>query len=154
MTTADRLAAYLAVLEADGQPVLGGTGGDGGRGRGGSAPELRSGQFHDVVLAGSVAYRFPRDEESRRLLPGRVALLTALGERELPVAVPVPLGANGLDRPLGRCYVPLTRLAGTPAGPGLLDDPSAAGARVAVRRVGAGRPRSLGLRARCSRRRG
>jgi hypothetical protein len=30
---------------------------------------LAAGQFHDVVLAGEVAYRFPRDKESRRRLP-------------------------------------------------------------------------------------
>jgi len=133
MDMADRLASYLAVLEADGQPVHAGAGaGDGADGGAGDCgPELRSGQFHDVVLAGSVAYRFPRDEESRRLLPGRVALLTALGERELPAAVPVPLGVSWLDRPLGSCYVPLTRLAGTPAGPGLLDQPRAAAAMAA-----------------------
>jgi aminoglycoside phosphotransferase (APT) family kinase protein len=117
---AGRLAAYLAVLAADGQPV------DEADGRPG--PELRSGQFHDVVLAGSIAYRFPRDEKSRRLLPGRVALLAALAARELPAAVPVPLGANWLDRPLGLCYVPMARLAGTPPDPGVLEDPRAADA--------------------------
>jgi aminoglycoside phosphotransferase (APT) family kinase protein len=141
MATPDRLAAYLAVLEADGQPVRAGAGADwgvGGRTDGGSAdgqgdsePELKSGQFHDVVLAGRVAYRFPRDEEARRLLPGRVALLTALGQREMPAAVPVPLRTSWLDRPLGRCYVPLTRLSGMPPGPGLLDDPLAANAMAA-----------------------
>jgi hypothetical protein len=41
--------------------------------------DLRRGQFHDVVLLGGAAYRFPRDEQSRRALPGRVALLRALG---------------------------------------------------------------------------
>lgn len=139
LTPAARLAAYLGVLEADGQPVRaaagggavtedGRTGADGAEGGHERVPELRSGQFHDVVLAGSVAYRFPRDEESRRLLPGRVALLTALAEEDLPAAVPVPLGTGWLDRPLGRCYVPLTRLAGRPARPGMLDDRRAADA--------------------------
>jgi aminoglycoside phosphotransferase (APT) family kinase protein len=112
----DRLAAYLAVLEADGQPV-----GTGARAADGPIPELTSGQFHDVVLAGDVAYRFPRDEESRRLLPGRVALLTALAKQSLPVAVPVPLSTSRLERPLGSCYVPMTRLVGTPVSPGSLD---------------------------------
>lgn len=33
---------------------------------GADAAHLRRGQFHDVVLRGDIAYRFPRDEESRR----------------------------------------------------------------------------------------
>ena len=55
----------------------------------GSGPaEVTRGQFHDVVLRGQVAYRFPRDENSRRLLPARAELLGALGNTPLPVAVP------------------------------------------------------------------
>jgi aminoglycoside phosphotransferase (APT) family kinase protein len=74
-----------------------------------------------VVLAGDVVYRFPRDDLSRRALPGRVALLRVLGNRRLPVATPVPLAAGraGLDEPLGRCHVALTRLRGQPLPPTL-----------------------------------
>ena len=94
-----RLAGYLAVL---------GLAGSSGTAR------LVAGQFHDVVLAGEVAYRFPRDEESRRKLPAVVALLVALGQAGLPV--PVPLATSHLQSPLGRCHVPLTRLTGQPLG--------------------------------------
>jgi Ser/Thr protein kinase RdoA (MazF antagonist) len=96
----EQLARYLAILGLAG-------GGD---------ARLAAGQFHDVVLAGDVAYRFPRDEESRRRLPAAVALLAALSEAGLPAAVPVPLAAGHLDSPLGECHVPLTRLPGHPLG--------------------------------------
>jgi len=81
-----------------------------------SLPELRRGQFHDVVLAGDVAYRFPRDEQSRRVLPGRTAMLRVLGDGRLPVATPAPLGlaCAGQNEALGRCHVALTRLRGQP----------------------------------------
>jgi aminoglycoside phosphotransferase (APT) family kinase protein len=100
-----RLAGYLAVIEeVDGDRA--------GPGR----PELRSGQFHDVVLCGDVAYRFPRDEQSRRALPGRVALLRVLQDSRLPVATPVPLATAcaGPRQALGRCHVALSRLPGQP----------------------------------------
>jgi aminoglycoside phosphotransferase (APT) family kinase protein len=95
----ERLAGYLTVL---------------GLARSSGAARLMAGQFHDVVLAGEVAYRFPRDEESRRKLPAVVALLAALGQAGLPV--PVPLATGHLRSPLGRCHVPLTRLTGQPLG--------------------------------------
>ncbi len=98
----DRLAGYLSVLERDGQPAVRGA-------------RLVRGQFHDVVLAGDVAYRFPRDEPSRRALPARLALLTVLGQARLPVAIPAPLDSDHLDRPLGRCYAAVTRIDGEPA---------------------------------------
>ena len=113
-----RLAGYLATLAADGYPVPAG------------AAELRSGQFHDVVLAGEVSYRFPRDEESRRALPGRMALLTALAASQLPAAIPVLLGAAESSRPLGSSYVVLTRLAGQPAAASMIDRPRATAALV------------------------
>jgi aminoglycoside phosphotransferase (APT) family kinase protein len=96
-----QLADYLAVIG----PV-----------NGGSQPELRRGQFHDVVLAGDVAYRFPRDEPSRRALPSRTALLRVLADAELPVATPVPLATAdaGQHEALGRCHAALTRLLGQP----------------------------------------
>jgi len=102
----ERLAGYLAVI---------GAAGDGDR-AGQGQPELRRGQFHDVVLAGEVAYRFPRDEESRRVLPGRVALLRVLAGGRLPAATPVPLSTAcaGPRHALGRCHVALTRLPGQP----------------------------------------
>jgi aminoglycoside phosphotransferase (APT) family kinase protein len=113
------LAGYLAVLAADGHQIDA------------AAAELRSGQFHDVVLAGDVAYRFPRDAESRRALPARVALLAALAAHQPPAAIPVPFDAGHLDRPLGSCYVALRRLAGDPAEAAALDSPQAEDAIVA-----------------------
>jgi hypothetical protein len=94
----------------------------------GGQPELVSGQFHDVVLAGDVAYRFPRDDQSRRALPGRVALLRVLQNSGFPVATPVPLATAhaGEQEALGRCYVALSRLRGHPLR-GPLDPPSEAG---------------------------
>lgn len=114
-----RLAGYLAVLSADGHQVDAG------------AVQLRSGQFHDVVLAGDVAYRFPRDAESRRALPARVALLAALAARQLPATIPAPLDAGHMDRPLGSCYVALSRLTGEPAKAAAVNSPQAEDAIVA-----------------------
>ena len=82
-----RLAGYLAVLGLHDQ---------------GGTAELLTGQFHDVVLAGDVAYRFPRDEGSRRRLPAAAALLAALDGAGLPTAVPAPLAIDHLRDPLGR----------------------------------------------------
>ncbi len=128
-----RLASYLAVVgyagagqdgadqDSKGQDSAGqdSAGQDGGR------PELVSGQFHDVVLAGDVAYRFPRDDQARRALPGRVALLRVLQDSGFPVATPVPLATAHAGEPeaLGRCYVALSRLRGHPLR-GPLDPPS------------------------------
>jgi aminoglycoside phosphotransferase (APT) family kinase protein len=95
----ERLAGYLAVLGLSGS---------------GEEARLVSGQFHDVVLLGEVAYRFPRDERSRRALPAAVALLTALSQTGLPV--PVPLATEHVHDPLGQCRVSLTRLEGQPLG--------------------------------------
>ncbi|HEV2377447.1 MAG TPA: aminoglycoside phosphotransferase family protein [Streptosporangiaceae bacterium] len=95
----ERLAGYLTVLGLNGA---------------GDDARLVAGQFHDVVLIGEVAYRFPRDEESRHGLPAAVALLTALGRADLPV--PVPLASGHVRSPLGQCYVPLTRLPGEQLG--------------------------------------
>ena len=79
-----------------------------------SRPRLVRGQFHDVVICDDVAYRFPRDEQSRRLLPARVALLEKLGRCALPVVIPAPLSTAALRQPLGQCYVALRRLPGQP----------------------------------------
>ncbi len=98
----DRLAGYLSVLERDGQSAV-------------RDARLVRGQFHDVVLAGDVAYRFPRDEQSRRALPARLALLAVLVQARLPVAIPAPLDSDHLDRPLGSCYAAVTRIDGEPA---------------------------------------
>ncbi|MGB6456740.1 MAG: aminoglycoside phosphotransferase family protein [Streptosporangiaceae bacterium] len=102
----NRLARYLAVLSGDGHLVSA------------STATLTWGQFHDVVLAGDVAYRFPRDEESRRRLPDRVALLTALDRCQLPVTIPDPLDTGHVDRPVGDCYLAVRRLRGEPPAPG------------------------------------
>lgn len=91
----ERLAGYLTVL---GLAAAEGT------------ARLVAGQFHDVVLAGEVAYRFPRDEESRCRLPDAAGLLGMLGRAGLPV--PGVLGTGHVGDPLGRCHVPLTRLPG------------------------------------------
>jgi aminoglycoside phosphotransferase (APT) family kinase protein len=96
------LASYLEVIGWHGDAI----------GAGGA--ELRRGQFHDVLLLGEVAYRFPRDEQSRRLLPGRVALLRTLGKRELPVVIAEVVSDAALDQPLGRCHVALRRVPGRP----------------------------------------
>lgn len=80
--------------------------------------ELLRGQFHDVALLGDVAYRFPRDEESRRLLPARVALLRALRSCEMPVAIPGLLSDAAVGRPLGQCHAALQRVSGRPIGRG------------------------------------
>lgn len=57
---------------------------------------LERGQFHDVVLTEDVVYRIPRDADSARRLPARIAMLDALRSVPLPVAVPEPLpGGNG-----------------------------------------------------------
>jgi aminoglycoside phosphotransferase (APT) family kinase protein len=112
-----RLRGYLAVLAADGHQIAAGT------------AELRSGQFHDVVLAGDVAYRFPRDAESRRALPQRVALLTALAAARLPVAIPAPvcaqreLASERMHRPVGSCYAALSRVPGCLADLAIRDVP-------------------------------
>jgi len=78
---------------------------------------LVHGQFHDVVLLGSVAYRFPRDEESRRLLPSRIALLRVLRSCDLPVQIPALLSDAAVGEPLGQSYVALQRVPGQPIEP-------------------------------------
>jgi aminoglycoside phosphotransferase (APT) family kinase protein len=108
----DRLAHYLSVLSGDGHPVRN------------SAATLASGQFHDVVLTADVVYRFPRDEDSRRRLPERAALLTALASRAVPVTIPAPLDATHLDRPVGSCYLAVRRVHGDPAVPGPVSEPA------------------------------
>ena len=95
----DQLASYLDVV-----------------GRRGSNASLVHGQFHDVVLAGDVAYRFPRDERSRRALRASVALLEVLAACQLPVAVPVPLATGHVGSPLGISHVALSRIPGDQIG--------------------------------------
>lgn len=116
----ERQSGYLAVLAADGHQV------------GHVDVELRSGQFHDVILTDDVAYRFPRDPQSRSALPQRMALLTVLADARLPVAIPAPLRAlelvvrERMSRPLGSCYVALSRVHGRPADAAIASDPLAA----------------------------
>jgi aminoglycoside phosphotransferase (APT) family kinase protein len=102
VTKSDLLGKYLAAVGANGD---------------GTGARLLSGQFHDVVLAGEVAYRFPRDEESRRLLPGRIALLRALRSCEMPVAIPGLLSDAAVGQPLGQCHAALQRVQGQPIEP-------------------------------------
>ena len=79
--------------------------------------KLLRGQFHDVVLLGNVAYRFPRDAESRRLLPTRIALLRVLRSREMPVEIPALLSDAAVGEPLGQCHAALQRVSGQPIEP-------------------------------------
>jgi aminoglycoside phosphotransferase (APT) family kinase protein len=103
MRSDPRLETYLAVLGLDASAT---------------GAHLQRGQFHDVVLLGEVAYRFPRDEETRRALPARVALLDVLAGAGaagggLPTAViPGPLAGPDMSQPVGRCHVVLRRLPG------------------------------------------
>jgi aminoglycoside phosphotransferase (APT) family kinase protein len=102
VTKSHLLEAYLAAVGA-------------GCGNGDKAgAKLLRGQFHDVVLLGEVAYRFPRDEESRRLLPARMALLRALRNCEMPVAIPGLLSDAAAGQPLGQCHAALQRVSGQP----------------------------------------
>jgi len=90
---------------------------------------LRRGQFHDVVLTATTAYRFPRHEASRTLLHRRATVLAALAAQNLGFAVPAPLAPPNLDEPVGRCYLATTRVPGEPLAGG--------GARVWPDRLGA-----------------
>lgn len=105
MTESQLLEEYLAVVGA-------------GPGNGDKTDaKLLSGQFHDVVLLDEVAYRFPRDEESRRLLPARIALLRVLRSCEMPVAIPGLLSDAAVGKPLGQCHAALQRVSGQPIEP-------------------------------------
>jgi aminoglycoside phosphotransferase (APT) family kinase protein len=105
VTESQLIEAYLA--------AVGGACGNGDK----AGARLLRGQFHDVVLLGEAAYRFPRDEESRRLLPARLALLRALRKCEMPVAIPGLLSDAAVGQPLGQCYAVLQRVSGQPAEP-------------------------------------
>jgi len=113
VTESHLLEAYLA--------VVGAACGEGDK----ADANLRRGQFHDVVLLGEVAYRFPRDEESRRLLPARMALLRALRTFEMPVAIPGLLSDAAVAQPLGQCHAALQRVSGEPIEPDQLAETSA-----------------------------
>ncbi|HET9899121.1 MAG TPA: aminoglycoside phosphotransferase family protein [Streptosporangiaceae bacterium] len=99
----DRLAGYLAVLGLSENP----------------GARLAAGQFHDVVLAAEVAYRFPRNEDSRRKLPAACELLATLGDCGLPAAIPRLLDTSHLDRPLVRSHAAVSLLPGAPLAAGL-----------------------------------
>jgi hypothetical protein len=79
-----------------------------------SKARLARGQFHDVVLLDEVAYRFPRDEESRRLLPARAELLGQSREQPASGCDPAAVVKAALSQPLGRCHVAFRRLSGLP----------------------------------------
>ncbi|GIH14949.1 phosphotransferase family protein [Rugosimonospora africana] len=96
---------------------------------GNGAIELRRGQFHDVVLTGTTAYRFPRHEVDRMLLHRRATVLSAMAAQNLGFAVPVPLAVPNLDEPVGRCYLATSRVPGEPLADG--------GAHVSPHRLGA-----------------
>jgi aminoglycoside phosphotransferase (APT) family kinase protein len=113
MADSDLLDKYLT--------AIGASCGNGDKAR----ARLLHGQFHDVVLLGGVAYRFPRDEESRRLLPGRIALLSVLRSCDLPVQVPALLSDAAAGEPLGQSHVALQRVSGQPIEPDQVSDASA-----------------------------
>ncbi|GAA4243327.1 phosphotransferase family protein [Dactylosporangium darangshiense] len=94
---------------------------------GDAAVELRRGQFHDVVLTATTAYRFPRHEAARALLPGRAAVLAILAARDLGFAVPAPLAPPDADEPVGRCFLATTRVPGEPLPAGSTHDGVGAG---------------------------
>jgi aminoglycoside phosphotransferase (APT) family kinase protein len=120
VTDGPLLNQYLAVIDEDHLDL------DLDLDDGNSTAELTRGQFHDVVLRGQVAYRFPRDENSRRQLPARAELLDALGNSPLPVAVPSLLSRAAVSEPLGRCHIALGRLPGEALDdPQIADDPAA-----------------------------
>ena len=120
MTDGHLLNQYLAAIGEDRLDLDEGNG----------PAELTRGQFHDVVLRGQVAYRFPATKTpvacSRRLLPARAELLGALGNTPLPVAVPGLLSRAAVGEPLGRCHIALRRLQGQALdGPQVADSPAA-----------------------------
>ena len=96
----EMVAGYLNVI----RDIYGGTGP--------LQPRLMHGQFHDVVLTGEVAYRFPRDEESRQQLARHTEVLAALARLRLPFAVPGPVSKVDVGQPLGRCHAALRQLPG------------------------------------------
>ena len=67
-----------------------------------------------MVLTATTAYRFPRDDAARALLPRRAALLSALAEQDLGFAVPRPLAPVDAEQPVGRCFLATTRVPGEP----------------------------------------
>lgn len=76
--------------------------------------ELRRGQFHDVLLTPTTAYRFPRSEYARRLLPERAVVLSALATLQLGFSVPKPGAAVNATEPVGRCFMAISRVPGQP----------------------------------------
>jgi aminoglycoside phosphotransferase (APT) family kinase protein len=93
-------AGYLAVLSGDGRPTEG--------------AQLRRGQFHDVVLIGDLAYRFPRGPGPAADSPRQAGLLLLLAASGLPVAVPQPVASTPAGRPHSQSYLAVRRLPGQP----------------------------------------
>ena len=94
--------------------------------------ELRAGQFHDVVVAPDMVYRFPRGELDRAAIAARAGLLSALSRAELSVAVPTPVYTGAASEPLGRCFLATTRVPGRPLGRGEAGDGEHVGAALCV----------------------
>jgi aminoglycoside phosphotransferase (APT) family kinase protein len=94
------LAGYLAVLAADGRSTDG--------------AQLCRGQFHDVVLTGDLAYRFPRGPGPAAAAPRQAGLLARLATSRLPVAVPEPVASTPAGRPESQSYLAVRRLSGAP----------------------------------------
>jgi aminoglycoside phosphotransferase (APT) family kinase protein len=96
------LGDYLAVITAQHELV------DCGR------AVLRRGQFHDVVVTETAAYRFPRDPAARAVLARHATVLKALAEAGLGFAVPTPLAPVDPDSPVGSCFLATTLVPGAP----------------------------------------
>jgi aminoglycoside phosphotransferase (APT) family kinase protein len=94
------LAGYLDVLAADGRLTDG--------------AQMRRGQFHDVVLIGDLAYRFPRGPGPAGAAPRQAGLLALLATSRLPVAVPEPVASTPAGRPESQSYLAVRRLSGAP----------------------------------------
>jgi aminoglycoside phosphotransferase (APT) family kinase protein len=92
--------------------------------------ELRDGQFHDVVLTDSEAYRFPRSEAARIELPARAAALVALSSAGFDFAVPEPIAPVQASEPVGRCYLATTRVPGSPLARADIREPDRIGAEL------------------------
>lgn len=73
---------------------------------------LHRGQFHDVVITETAAYRFPRTESARAGLADSSAVLSTLADLDLGVALPRPLAPVDAAAPVGRCHLVTTRVPG------------------------------------------
>lgn len=81
-------------------------------------PELRRGQFHEVIVGVDRVICLPRTPSAAARLPGRSRTLRTLAALDLGVRTPVPMSA-GLDTD-ATPYLVLDRIPGAPLDPALL----------------------------------